>query len=686
MSETDLESVFLRIGTDSRLQDHASQNLHRRILGNKGIGRLAMMRLGNRARVISWTKPDDAHEINFDWQLFEDASKQIDDIQIRVLPTSQPRSAPSGTLIYISALKFPWEERLVIDKVVGQFIRRLRDPFTVLSKPKESLDNISTESTEQKNTLTKEDSKTQNIQSNNFPIDIYFNSGNRIPIASMKKVLTNHLQYDFELKFNPDGVEDATDKSVILRTELIDYHRGAVLIPTQRTIQDVKHKVQASEVDFKSIGPFSAKLRWFNRDRLRNETTLEGTWTEARQELNLWSGGIAIYRDGFRIGFTGQSTGEDWLGLDSSALRRSGFTVNRIQVVGALRISRKDNPKLIDRSNREGLIESREATLVRQILLDFAIDELRRYIEHEGREEKRERLEELTESTPATIRDRVTQAEQGLMAIRGKVPPEVDSIVQSIAAHLHFIRSEIRLFEEASKQAIGRREDILELAGVGTVMSGVLHELARTTGHTRQLLQNLSKGESPKTKALLDKLDGEIKAINTRLRQLDPLTPSGRHRKQQFDLIFLLQTIINGYDARFIRHQVNCELHVRGDRNAPMMVNMVRGFVSLAIENLMANSIYWLQEGLKAGETQRSIWIEVDPTSRTLTFRDNGPGISPGDKQRVFTAGFTLRPRGQGLGLFLAAEIATYHNAKLTLNSVDDDGRYRSFVIQLPED
>ena len=227
----------------------------------------------------------------------------------------------------------------------------------------------------------------------------------------------------------------------------------------------------------------------------------------------------------------------------------------------------------------------------------------------------------------------------------------------------------------------------MELAGVGTVMAGVLHELTRTTGNTRQLLQKLAKDESPKTKALLEKLEAEVKAINTRLRQLDPLTPSGRHRKEDFDLSGLLTTIVDGYAARFERHRIRCQFDVAGEADRPaVIVKMVRGFVSLAVENLLTNSVYWLQQGLKAGESERRIELELDPRSKTLTIRDNGPGISPADKERIFTAGFSLRPRGQGLGLFIAAEVATYHGAKLVLESPDEDGRYRGFVLELPRD
>jgi signal transduction histidine kinase len=265
------------------------------------------------------------------------------------------------------------------------------------------------------------------------------------------------------------------------------------------------------------------------------------------------------------------------------------------------------------------------------------------------------------------------------------VPADTKKTVQNIAEHLHFIKAETKRFEEAARQVGERREDILELAGVGTVMSGILHELTRTTGHTRQLLQKLAKDESPATKELLVKLENEIKAINTRLRQLDPLTPSGRHRKEEFDLAALLQTILRGYEARFDRHKIHAELKVSDeDELQPFMVTMVRGFVSLAVENLVTNSVYWLQRGLKAGATRPEIHLELDPKSKSLSLWDNGPGIASADKERVFTAGFTLRPRGQGLGLFIAAEVATYHQAQLVLDGADDDGRYRTFVLQLP--
>ncbi len=657
MSKELLEGVFLRIGTPSRLTTDTSPTLHRQLLGNKGIGRLAMMRLGDRAEVISWTGSETAHAIEFDWRDFDAPNKSIDDIPLIIQPATQPTTSRSGTVITIAALKTAWSEESVRNRLIGQFLRRLQNPFAARDG--------------------------EGVHA--FPIDVHVNGGSRIPIEGMKQELLEHIQVDLELDFDPTTAADDADR--LLVSQLTDHRQGRTPQVTSRSVKEVCHAITALPGELQAIGPFKATLRWFNRDRLRQQATLHGNWKQAREELDIWSGGIAVYRDSFRVGFTGQSTGEDWLGLDSSALKRSGFTVNRIQLIGALEISRRRNPALIDRSNREGLIESREATLVRDLLSKFAIDELRRYIDEEGREEKIAQLNEVVESAPLAIRARVIQAEQGLSEIRAKVPTEVRKTVQSISSHLQFIKGEVKRFEDATRQAGERREDILELAGVGTVMAGVLHELTRTTGNTRQLLQKLAKDESPRTKALLDKLDAEVKAINTRLRQLDPLTPSGRHRKEEFDLSALVTTIVDGYSARFERHRIRCRFTVSGQDGAqPVRVRMVRGFVSLAVENLLTNSVYWLQHGHRAGEHERSIELELDPRSKTLTVRDNGPGIAAADRERIFTAGFSLRPRGQGLGLFIAAEVATYHGAKLVLEPPDSDGRYRGFVLELPKD
>jgi signal transduction histidine kinase len=655
MTLSALRSVFLTIGTPSKL-GHSHSPKDRRVLGNKGIGRLAMMRLGARADIVSWTEgAKQAGMISFDWRVFDTPERSIESIPVDIHPVTKRGDSDSGTRITITALRAFWNEQRIREDFVELFVRRLQNPFA----------------TEKGGAR--------------FPIDVTVNGGHRIPIEGMKKVLSQHAQADMELVFDPAKVKSMEDE--ILRTELVDHERGGLPDKVQRSAGEVEKALDLPLDTLRSLGPFAARIRWFNRATLVEKTRLLGTLNEARKELNKWSGGVAIYRDGFRVGFTGAHMGEDWLGLDKEALRQSGYMVNRIQVVGALEISHDDNPKLSDRSNREGLIDTPEADAVRKVLNKFAIGALRDYLGTQSDVDKREKLAAVAESAPDNIHTSIESVERAMTDIRPKLPADCAKTMKSITENLQFIRTEVRGFEKAMHETLKGREDILELAGVGSVMGGVLHELTRSTAQTRQLLGKLAKSEDKKTKELLEKLESEIKAINTRLRQLDPLQPSGRHHKEPFNITALVETILSGYQARFERHEIVALLTVDDEaQRKPVMVKMVKGFLSLAVENLLTNAVYWVQQSQMVGETEKRILIDIDSKARVLTLRDNGPGIAESDRQRVFTAGFSLRPRGHGLGLFLAREVATYHGATLMLDTADDDGRYRTFTLELPKD
>ncbi len=102
-----------------------------------------------------------------------------------------------------------------------------------------------------------------------------------------------------------------------------------------------------------SLGPFTLKCYWFNR-RLIKKITVNDEVLDLKSLIKQWSGGLALYRDGFRVPPYG-SEEDDWLDLDRRALASQGYKVNRAQLVGKVDISASDNPRLEDQTNREGL-------------------------------------------------------------------------------------------------------------------------------------------------------------------------------------------------------------------------------------------------------------------------------------------------------------------------------------------
>jgi signal transduction histidine kinase len=69
-----------------------------------------------------------------------------------------------------------------------------------------------------------------------------------------------------------------------------------------------------------------------------------------------------------------------------------------------------------------------------------------------------------------------------------------------------------------------------------------------------------------------------------------------------------------------------------------------------------------------------------------IRLRDNGPGISPKLRKKIFDPFFSTKPAGSGTGLGLSLSmdiIINQHNGTLTVDS--DVGSYTEFVIRLPK-
>jgi two-component system nitrogen regulation sensor histidine kinase NtrY len=71
------------------------------------------------------------------------------------------------------------------------------------------------------------------------------------------------------------------------------------------------------------------------------------------------------------------------------------------------------------------------------------------------------------------------------------------------------------------------------------------------------------------------------------------------------------------------------------------------------------------------------------PGGVAFTLRDGGPGIAPGDLERVFEPYFTTKEGGTGLGLAIARRIAEEHGGTLEVESSPGEGA--AFTLTLPE-
>lgn len=650
MSADELHDKFMMVGTPNKLVEKARGE--RTILGEKGIGRLSMMKLGQVATVRSkvagttWW-----NSIEFDWKKFDRPGAELGDILFQLGKPESDAEQVQGTVIRVTELLANWSAGKV-NEFLNRYVRRLQDPFAKPRRP--------------------------------YPIDVLLNE-HRLAITPIPAWLLDIAQFRCEISFAPGG---ADSQSVALRRE-VTWKGGSSAETRTWTLDELAALAGVPVETCRKLGPFTASCYWFNRALIVG--TLDHSKSTMLAELNVWCGGFAVYRDGFRVGQTGGME-DDWLEWDGKALRTKGFMLNRYQTVGTVSITSKENPRLIDAANRERLVSCPEQTLLVTLLGDIIVKDLRSHIdaikqvevkqaiEEESAEESLKRSESSLKSTLQTVED-IARAVP--VTVRPKLE-EVRRSLQSQVEYVETIRGALQLARET-------RVELLELANIGLVVEIVVHELTRLTQSTGDLLLNLRKATAADAPlvGLIDNLQSQIKATNKRISSVDVLSPSGRNRRERFNVVAQLKTVVSGFEARFQRHSVECDVLVDGVPASAQVfeVRLVRGLIAQVLENLLTNSVYWVQQGLKRGEERRRIVVELDTRSGVVMVTDNGPGMDPSHGESIFRPYFSMRKRGKGLGLYIARELVEYHGGKLYLDaSGESDGRLRTFVLELPKE
>ncbi|MBU1691423.1 MAG: ATP-binding protein [Gammaproteobacteria bacterium] len=658
MSLEELKKNYLVIGTPSRKRevDQAitAKSVKSPFLGEKGIGRLSAMRLGERLRLETARQSDtEMNQLNIDWREFANLDAMIEDVPVEAFTAGlKPSPNWSGTILTISDLSVDWTENLL--KAYAEFdFARITDPFVdQKSRPR---------------------------------IALLWN-GNRITIPWMDKHLLEHAHAGFKGTYRIRDGEPVL--SVTLEAFDLGFPHPYEIDVTNLTLPDIEGAVIGTSgavplSALTSVGDFDFQAYWYNRQRLARIDTI-GDQRAVRELQKKWSG-ILLFRDGFRV-FPYGDDDDDWLGLDRRAMGRSGYTLNKMQFVGRINITRTKNPQLLDQTNREGLRSTPEQqvfiTLLQHVIQvlfwDFMKDVDRRY-----------------KQQPLDLGD--VKAEVGKLESRAKVAlSRVRKILpkgqQEVADELQEAFAEFQDLAARAQKRIDEVEadgrQMIQMAGVGLMVEVVAHELARASESALEAIEALrGKEMPPEMRSKLDTLRSEMKSVSKRLSVLDQLSVSGRQRSEAFDLGELIEELKTGHAAQFRRHNINFNFK---PSSAPIRIRVVKGMLIQILENLISNSIYWMK--MRASRESRyipTISIQIDTEPLVIYYSDNGNGIAVENQEKIFRPFWSLKEKSKrrGLGLYIARENATYMGGRLSLssNADPDTKRLHEFVLELPE-
>jgi len=215
----------------------------------------------------------------------------------------------------------------------------------------------------------------------------------------------------------------------------------------------------------------------------------------------------------------------------------------------------------------------------------------------------------------------------------------------------------------------------LQLAQVGMALGIVHHEFTSTIHGVRNSLRRLKPWADANKR--LDRLYQEIRSnfdhLDGYLTLFTPLDRRLQRRRVKIKGAEIHQFLMDLFGDRLKRHGIELN-STEGFSNATIF-----GFPSSfypCFVNLVDNAIFWVaSHGRSEGRL-----IDLDSDGEAFTVTDSGPGIRPRDRYVVFEMGFTRRPGGRGMGLYISRQTLRQVSYVLTLDQYEE-GRGARFRI-----
>jgi len=226
-----------------------------------------------------------------------------------------------------------------------------------------------------------------------------------------------------------------------------------------------------------------------------------------------------------------------------------------------------------------------------------------------------------------------------------------------------------------------KNEELLlskKLASLGTLASGVAHELNNPLNNVYLAAQTLSKKIDFETcPGIIDESVKDIFSQTLRMKRIvSDLLEYSRQRIPESELINIVNTIENLFQSMKTHGEMaDVKYNVTGDED--IKVNADTGLIQQVFINLCGNAVDAME-----GHGTLEITINRVETYVQIRVADTGKGIPSEDIPKIFDPFFTKKEKGAGLGLAIVYSIIERHDGKIEVKSEPDKGT--TFIITLP--
>lgn len=722
MTAEDFENKWMIIGTSNKLSTPYTPK-GRKKAGKKGIGRFSVERLAERVTIFSFPEHGEPFYVEIDWNRYEELDLLAIKQRLDILSQRQDREAAkfiSSQLQYLTML--PVIDQQDKDFISTGIIGNLRDHRTFFAS-----ENISFLNDKVLPFLKKYEWHQQLVEEIKTPLvtidkiedctayhvlhDLCQKVGkNRVSgivmtLEGLRDDWTQRsidkLQKELRLLVAPNFLEEdpfdielfapefKVDEPVYVN-DIVDAHFAKInaCISNDGCTSHVSYEDRTGVKRTRNqnydqpllCGNITFELFFFIRDS--EHMKIGGyNYRYATKILDTYCG-IKIYRDKFRVKPYGEP-GNDWLFLDKEKVKDThGYLVGNNQTIGRINISDKDNPLLIDATNREGIIENTAFDQLRTFIKDCIrlISEIRKEA-YEAGERERLRLEEekkkLEEKKVA-----LTHTHNQVFSLLGDimdsakaedVVPGVVTMLETFATTLesHVKKQQeyqekyernaekrVKLIQESLDFTVSELTTYKNLASLGMLASEFGHETSdivnRVKNSVHAVTRNIRKIEGLESSVnLLDVVKKDFRRISAYSEMIIAfLRKKKREPNNELSLSEVINEICGFYKE--ILDEFNISLMISCDDSIILKMRQID--LESVIINLITNAYAQLKVCSK-----RTISIRTckNRDAAKIFVEDSGPGVPIENREKIFKAFESTKDDGIGLGLNIVRDIVT---------------------------
>jgi len=697
-------------------------------LGDKGLGRLSTQRLADICEIFTKKKNGDTLHVGFDWNDFDKATK-LSDVNVDFQTSTLNKEEGTKLVLLNLSDKKAWEgdnlERF--KALICQLVSPYQEnrPFQVYLQINGECINIDQES-----------EKLHKLSIADICFSYQDKSFCWYADISMRKLIGNDFDTYEKLVLADNGkrfldnfFNDPKGRASNFRRDVNNVWLRVEQNFSLASITNPKTLFNPEEYE---PGNFRGRIQEFS---FQKNSKSEDWWSSLYATFDQYKSfiepqkGIKIYRNGFAIRPYGINS-NDWLKLGASWTGGSSYYGLRPDnVVGYVSIDEGVNSHLKDKTDREGLIEN-DYSRVFFGLLDYFVkavnrefENLRRFYNDFRKEmvQDNQKVKSMSDAFNAiqvqatkgteisksydvvqkkfeTIKKRVQNVvkseKDGLFAqsedsLSHQILQEVSDLLESSQSILsqanEVLKNSIYLNEAlvVLKPKLDSLEenlrDMTEMASLGLISEMASHDIGqvadRMLGKSNEIEKQLKQKREITTEqiySIVSFIKSTVTSLRSQMKHLDSSMKYNRLKIEEFSIYDLLENEEGlYYKERLKNNGIDLAIDNRND----FVIKANKGKVIQVFDNLMNNSIYWLQ----SKDVNKKIIITIDKP--WVYFEDNGPGINKAVENTLFSPFVTCKPEGQGrgLGLFIVQQLLDDSNCDIVLDKERnaDDRRYR---------